>query len=61
MNHQSVRWPLGGIRRWKDGRNMPDVHATLFEYGNLPVYLRLNLGTNRPRSIASRDRKAFLK
>jgi predicted dehydrogenase len=39
---------LGGILRWKDGRNMPDVHATLFEYGNLPVYLRLNLGTETP-------------
>src|SRR6266481_8328498 len=23
---------MGGILRWPDGRNMPDVHATLFEY-----------------------------
>jgi len=23
---------MGGIRRWKDGRNMPDVHGTLFYY-----------------------------
>jgi len=23
---------VGGILRWNDGRNMPDVHATLFEY-----------------------------
>jgi predicted dehydrogenase len=23
---------FGGIYRWKDGRNMPDVHAVLFEY-----------------------------
>jgi predicted dehydrogenase len=36
---------MGGILRWKDGRDMPDVHATLFEYGNLPVYMRLTLGT----------------
>jgi len=36
---------VGGILRWKDGRNMPDVHATLFYYGELPVYMRLNLGT----------------
>jgi predicted dehydrogenase len=35
----------GGILRWKDGRNMPDVHAALFDYGNVPVYMRLNLGT----------------
>src|ERR1700730_17603314 len=35
----------GGILRWKDGRNMPDVHAALFDYGSHPVYVRLNLGT----------------
>jgi predicted dehydrogenase len=35
----------GGILRWKDGRNMPDVHAALFDYGATPVYVRLNLGT----------------
>jgi predicted dehydrogenase len=39
---------MGGILRWKDGRNMPDVHASLFEYGNVPVYMRLNLGTETP-------------
>ena len=36
---------FGGIYRWKDGRNMPDVHAVLFEYANVPVYMRLSLGT----------------
>jgi predicted dehydrogenase len=36
---------LGGIYRWKDGRNTPDVHPVLFEYGNIPVYGRLTLGT----------------
>jgi predicted dehydrogenase len=35
---------FGGILRWKDGRNMPDVHAALFEYKGIPVYMRLNLG-----------------
>jgi predicted dehydrogenase len=35
----------GGILRWKDGRDMPDVHAVLFDYGAHPVYVRLNLGT----------------
>ena len=24
---------------------MPDVHAVLYEYGNIPVYMRLTLGT----------------
>jgi predicted dehydrogenase len=36
---------LGGIYRWKDGRNMPDMHAVLYEYGNIPVYMRLTLDT----------------
>ena len=36
---------FGGIYRWKDGRNTPDVHAVLFEYANVPVYMRLTLGT----------------
>ena len=36
---------FGGIYRWKDGRNMPDVQAVLFEYANVPVYMRLSLGT----------------
>src|SRR5882672_6250751 len=36
---------FGGIYRWKDGRNTPDVHPVLFEYANVPVYMRLSLGT----------------
>jgi predicted dehydrogenase len=35
---------FGGIYRWKDGRDMPDVHAVLFEYMGIPVYMRLSLG-----------------
>lgn len=35
---------FGGIYRWKDGRNMPDVHPVLFEYDGIPVYMRLSLG-----------------
>jgi predicted dehydrogenase len=35
---------FGGIYRFKDGRNMPDVHPVLFEYDNVPVYMRLSLG-----------------
>lgn len=40
----------GGILRWPDGRNMPDVHNTIFEYGKLPVVMRLNLGTEMSES-----------
>jgi predicted dehydrogenase len=50
----------GGILRWKDGRNMPDVHATLFEYGNIPVYLRLNLGTESPEIYRFQGSKGVL-
>jgi len=39
---------LGGIVRWKDGRNMPDLHAVLFDYHGVPVYIRLTLGTETP-------------
>jgi len=50
----------GGILRWKDGRNMPDVHATLFEYGNIPVYFRLNLGTESPEIYRFNGSKGIL-
>jgi predicted dehydrogenase len=39
---------LGGIFRWKDGRNMPDLHVVLFDYHGTPVYCRLGLGTETP-------------
>jgi predicted dehydrogenase len=39
---------LGGVFRWKDGRNMPDLHAVLFDYHGIPVYVRLGLGTETP-------------
>jgi predicted dehydrogenase len=38
----------GGIYRWKDGRNMPDLHAVLFEYGDIPAYVRLSLDCESP-------------
>ena len=50
----------GGILRWKDGRNMPDVHASLFEYGNIPVYMRLNLGTEMPEVYRFQGSKGIL-
>jgi predicted dehydrogenase len=50
----------GGIRRWKDGRNMPDVHAVLYSYGELPVYMRLNLGTEMPETYRFQGSKGIL-
>ena len=50
---------LGGIFRWKDGRNMPDIHAVLFDYHGIPVYVRLGLGTETPNLRASWARKEF--
>ena len=41
----SRAYATGGIVRWRDGRNMPDLQAAIFEYGQVPVYVRLTLGT----------------
>jgi predicted dehydrogenase len=51
---------MGGILRWKDGRNMPDVHAALFEYGEVPMYMRLNLGTETPEIYRFQGSKGIL-
>jgi predicted dehydrogenase len=51
---------MGGILRWKDGRNMPDVHASLFQYGDVPVYMRLNLGTEMPETYRFQGSKGVL-
>lgn len=39
---------LGGIFRFKDGRDMPDFHTVLFDYHGIPVYVRLDLGCETP-------------
>ena len=51
---------LGAILRFPDGRNMPDVHATLFDYGSAPVYLRLNLGCETPETYRFQGSKGIL-
>jgi predicted dehydrogenase len=51
---------LGGILRFPDGRNMPDVHATLLDYGKAPVYLRLNLGCETPEIYRFQGSKGIL-
>ena len=51
---------VGGIRRWKDGRNMPDVQAVVYDYDGLPVYMRLNLGTEMPETYRIQGSKGLL-
>jgi predicted dehydrogenase len=51
---------MGGILRFPDGRNMPDVHPTLFEYGEVPVYMRLNLGCETPEMYRFMGSKGLL-
>jgi predicted dehydrogenase len=51
---------MGGILRFPDGRNMPDVQATLYEYGKVPVYLRLNLGCETPETYRFQGSKGIL-
>jgi predicted dehydrogenase len=51
---------LGGILRWKDGRNMPDIHTVLFDYHGIPVYVRLGLGTESPESARYYGPKGIL-
>ncbi len=50
----------GGILRWNDGRNMPDVQAVIYEYGKYPVYLRLNLGCETPEFYRFQGSKGIL-
>jgi len=51
---------VGGIRRWKDGRNMPDVHTVQYYYGDLPVSMRLNLGTATQETYRFHGAKGLL-
>jgi len=50
----------GGILRFPDGRNMPDVQATVYQYGKIPVYLRLNLGCETPEMYRFQGSKGIL-
>jgi predicted dehydrogenase len=51
---------LGGIVRWRDGRNMPDLHTVLFDYHGVPVYVRLTLGTETPETTRIMGPKGVL-
>jgi predicted dehydrogenase len=51
---------LGGIFRWKDGRNMPDLQSVLFDYHGVPVYVRLSLGAETPEMARFMGPKGIL-
>jgi predicted dehydrogenase len=38
----------GGLYRWKDGRDVPDVHATVYDYLDFQAYVRVTLNTETP-------------
>jgi predicted dehydrogenase len=35
----------GGLYRWKDGRDVPDVHATVYDYPKFQTFVRVTLNT----------------
>lgn len=51
---------LGGIYRWKDGRDMPDLQPVLFDYHGIPVYMRLGLSTRTPETADYMGPKGIL-
>lgn len=51
---------LGGIFRWKDGRDMPDLQTVLFDYHGIPVYVRLGLSARTPERALYMGPKGLL-
>ena len=51
---------LGGIFRWKDGRDMPDLQTVLFDYHGIPVYIRLGQSTKTPETARYMGPKGIL-
>ena len=51
---------LGGIFRWKDGRDMPDLQTVLFDYHGIPVYIRLGQSTATPERARYMGPKGLL-
>lgn len=51
---------LGGIYRWKDGRDMPDLQTVLFDYHGIPVYVRLDQDSRTPERALYMGPKGLL-
>lgn len=56
----SRAYSTGGIFRWKDGRDQPDLIETLYDYPNLRVSLRCNLNNDAGELIAFYGTKGTL-
>jgi predicted dehydrogenase len=53
-------YSIGGIHRWKDGRDMPDEQTTALTYGPVSVSIRLTLGTETPEVTRMLGSKGIL-
>ena len=53
-------YALGGVFRWKDDRNLPDLNIMLFDYHGIPVYARMGLGTETPALVRFMGPKGIL-
>ena len=51
---------FGAILRFPDGRNMPDIQPTLYQFGKYPVYMRLNLGCEMPETYRFQGSRGYL-
>ncbi|HKW66161.1 MAG TPA: Gfo/Idh/MocA family oxidoreductase [Terriglobales bacterium] len=50
----------GGIFRWKDGRDFPDVHSVLFRYGHIPVVVNITFNGEMPETTRFFGSKGIL-
>src|SRR5438309_787557 len=50
----------GGLFRWKDGRDFPDLIETLYDYPTFRVYLRCNLNNDQGEFIGFSGTKGTL-
>lgn len=50
----------GGLFRWKDGRDFPDLIETLYDYPNFRAYLRCNLNNDQGEFIGFYGTKGTL-
>lgn len=50
----------GGIFRWRDGRDFPDVQSVLFGYGDLPVVINMTFNGEMPEMTRFLGSKGIL-
>ena len=50
----------GGIFRWRDGRDVPDVHSVMFRYGDIPVVISMTFNGEMPETTRFLGSKGIL-